>query len=80
MSEVKRSLAADAEWYCRKDPEADRFYEIFFSICRKYRIIWASASERERAFAEEVTRVTYEHDRANRLDLPLEDIREAFAS
>ena len=29
MSEPKRP-ASDAEWYCRKDPEADRFYEIFF--------------------------------------------------
>ena len=27
MNEPKRP-ASDAEWYCRKDPEADRFYEI----------------------------------------------------
>ena len=35
MNEPKRP-ASDAEWYCRKDPEADQFYEIFFKMCRKY--------------------------------------------
>ena len=47
MSEPKRP-ASDAEWYCRKDPEADRFYEIFFKMCRKYHVSWCSASEKER--------------------------------
>lgn len=80
MSETTRTVVSDAEWYCRRDPEEERFYEIFFSICRKYRISWASATETEKAFAEEVTRVTYEHDKARRLGLPLDGIREAFAS
>ena len=71
---------SDAEWYCREDPEAERFYEIFFRLCRKYGVRWASATEMEQQFIEEVTRVTYERDRALRLGLPLSDIRPAFAS
>ena len=79
MNEPKRPTS-DAEWYCRKDPEADRFYEVFFEMCRKYHVRWCSASEKERAFIEEVTRVTYERDRATRLGLPVDSVRPAFAS
>lgn len=71
---------SDAQWYCRKDPEAERFYDLFFSIFQKYHVSWASASEKEKAFIEEVTRVTYERDRAIRLGLPLSEVRAAFAS
>ena len=71
---------SDAEWYCRRDAEEDRFYDIFFKLCRKYDVSWASASEKEKAFIEEVTRVTYERDRAIRLGLPLDEVRPAFAS
>ncbi len=72
--------SSDAAWYCRKDPEADRFYDIFFWLCRKYDIRWASANEKERQFIEEVARVTYERDKALRLGLPLCDVRPSFAS
>ncbi len=58
----------------------ERFYEIFFQMCRKYGVRWASADEKERRFIEEVTRVTYERERAVRLGLPLSDVRPAFAS
>nr|WP_325220040.1 hypothetical protein [uncultured Oscillibacter sp.] len=71
---------SDAEWYCRKDPETERFYEIFFWLCRKYDVRWASADQKERQFIEEVTRITYERDKASRLGLPLSDIRPSFAS
>ena len=80
MSGAPKTTVSDAEWYCRRDLEEERFYEIFFGICRKYRISWASATETEKAFAEEVTLVTYEHDKARRLGLPLEEIREAFSA
>ena len=63
--------ASDAAWYCRKDAEEERFYEIFFQLCRKYSVRWASATPKEKSFIEEVTRVTYERDRAQRLGLPL---------
>ena len=72
--------ASDAAWYCRKDAEAVGFYEIFFQLCRKYSVRWASATPKEKSFIEEVTRVTYERDRAQRLGLPLSEVRPSFAS
>lgn len=80
MERRKEKLLSDAEWYCRKDPEEERFYEIFFQMCQKYSVRWASAEEKERQFIEEVTRVTYERERAIRLGLPLSDVRLSFAS
>ncbi|MDO5445353.1 MAG: hypothetical protein Q4F31_07025 [Eubacteriales bacterium] len=80
MNEINCRPGSDAEWYCRKDPEEERFYEIFFAICRKYSVSWASASEIEKVFVEEVTRVTYERDKASRLGLPLDTIKASFAS
>ena len=79
MEKINRPKSDD-EWYFRKDPEEERFYDIFFQLCRKYNIRWASASDKERAFIEEITRVTYERDRAVRLGLPLSEVRPAFAS
>ena len=79
MEKINRPKS-DAEWYFRKDPEEERFYDIFFQLCRKYNIRWTSASDKERAFIEEITRVTYERDRAVRLGLPLSEVRPAFAS
>ena len=72
--------ASDAAWYFEKDPETERYYEIFFGLCRTYNINWSSASTKERAFIEEVARVTYERDRSLRLGEPLSSIRPAFAS
>ena len=76
----KETPVSDAEWYCRKDSEEERLYEIFFPMCRKYGVRWASAEEKERQFIEEVTRVTYERERALRLGFPLSDVRPSFAS
>lgn len=73
MNSVRNS--SDAKWYCRHDPEEERFYNIFFGLCRKYNIRWASVDEKEREFIEEVTRITYECDKAIRLGLPLSEIR-----
>lgn len=42
-------------------------------MCQKYGVRWASADEKEREFIEEVTRVTYERERAIRLGLSLTD-------
>ena len=28
--------AGDAELYCRRNPEEERFYDIFFKLCQKY--------------------------------------------
>ena len=73
-------IESDAEWYCRHEVEEELFYEIFFKLCRKYNVSWASATDKERAFIEEITRVTYERDRAIRLGLDLKSIQPAFAS
>ena len=78
MSENIKTVS-DAAWYFTKDPEAERYYEIFFRLCRKYNVSWASASAKERAFIEEVARVTYEHDRSARLGEPVSSIRPAFS-
>lgn len=80
MESPKKKPVSDAEWYCRRDPEETRFYEIFFQMCQKYGVRWASADEKERWFIEEITRVTYERERAIKLGLPLSDVRPAFAS
>lgn len=80
MEPRKEMPVSDAAWYCRKDTERDRYYEIFFQMCRKYNVRWSSADEKERRFIEEVTRVTYERERAVRFGLPLADVRPSFAS
>ena len=79
MESRKENIPSDAEWYCRKNPEEERFYEIFFQMCQKYKVRWMSAEEKERQFIEEVTRVTYERERALRLGVPLSDVRPSFA-
>lgn len=82
MNDSKNRPTSNAEWYYRKDPENERFYEIFFYLCQKYKcnVRWASATPKEKAFIEEVTRVTYERDKAQRLGLPLSEVRPSFAS
>ena len=57
MNDSKNRPTSNAEWYYRKDPENERFYEIFFRLCQKYNVRWASATPKEKAFIEEVTRV-----------------------
>ena len=80
MESRKENRHSDAEWYCRNDPEEERFYEIFFQLCQKYGVRWSSAEEKERQFIEEVTRLTFERERAVRLGLPLSEVRPSFAS
>ena len=54
-------MGSDAKWYVdRTSGPVQEFYDIFFQICRKYNVSWSKASEKEKAFVEEVTRVTYE--------------------
>ena len=61
-------------------PRKSGSMNFFFQMCRKYDVHWASATPKEQAFIEEVTRVTYERDRAQRFGTPLSDIRPSFAS
>lgn len=80
MERREEAVSSDAEWYCRKDAEGEQFYKIFFQMCRKYGVRWVSADEKERRFIAEVTRVTYERERAVRLGLSLADVQPSFAS
>jgi len=75
---MKDNRSPDAEWYCAQNPEEERFYSIFFAYCRKYNIHWASASEKEKQFIEEITRVTYERDKAERQGLAPSAVRPSF--
>lgn len=68
----------EMEFYCNTDEERERFYDIFFMLCRKYHISWPSATGKERSFIAEVTRLTYAHDKSCRDGI--EDIRPSFAS
>ena len=36
MDENISRPVSDAEWYCRRDPEEERFYALFCRMCRKY--------------------------------------------
>lgn len=58
MSE--KLIKSDAASYFKADPDADMFYEIFFSLCRKFNVSWSKASEKEKKFIEELTRYNYE--------------------
>ena len=80
METRKDKFSSDAEWYCRRDFKEERFYEIFFEMCRKYHVRWDSAEEKERQFIEEVTRVTYERERALRMGFPLSAVRPSFVT
>ena len=57
----------DARWYFTHESEADRlWYQIFFSMCRKFGVTWPKASPAQRAFVEEITRVNYERELVRR--------------
>lgn len=79
MKQNEKNMQSDMEWYCQKDKDRERFYEIFFSMCRKFNVHWASASEKDKAFVEEVTRVTYEREKAKNKGIPLSTVRPAFS-
>ena len=76
MTKSKRQ--SDAEWYFRHDEDRELFYDIFFKACRKYGIGFASATEKERAFIEEVTRMTFELEKAKRIGTLQRDIKPSF--
>jgi len=55
----------DAKWYFTHESEEDRlWYRIFFAMCRKFGVSWSKASEEQKAFIEEITRINYEREEA----------------
>ncbi len=59
--------------------EEMEYYAVFFQMCKKYNVCWSTATQQEKAFVEEVTRITYERAKAEERGIPLEAIRPAFA-
>lgn len=56
------------------------YYDIFFQMCRKFHVEWASATDKEKNFISEVTRVTYERKQAQQAGMPLDTVRPAFSA
>ena len=57
----------DAKWYFTHETEEDRlWYRIFFAMCRKFGVSWPKASEEQKAFIEEISRINYEREMAKR--------------
>ena len=56
------------------------YYTIFFQMCQKFHIDWASAPEKEKEFIKEVVRVTYERNCAERNGDSKGSIRPAFTA
>ena len=67
-----------AQYFIPQTAQRYEFYTIFFKVCHKYNIDWATATPKERAFAEEITRVTYEHQVAVKEGRSLTTVRAAF--
>lgn len=55
-------------WAGQRDSEL--WYNTFFEICKKFGIQWSKATEKDRDFVTEMTRVTYQ----NRIGAPKEEI------
>ena len=55
-----------AKEYFQRDAERETFYRTFYQICRRFNVTWSTATPEVRAFIEEVTRVTYEQEKAKR--------------
>ena len=48
-----------------------------FAMCRKFGVSWSKASEEQKAFIEEITRINYERETAKR-NMPAQPIRGFF--
>lgn len=72
-------LAQQAGGYFAMPSEQDLEYtDLLLDVCRQFGIKYYSATPKERFFAEEVARVTYERDRAQKQGLPLTMLRPSF--
>lgn len=63
MSKSKRkdrSKLTGAEWYCYKEPEDEAWYTVFFRVCRKHGVSWASATDAEREEIEAQAKEEFE--------------------
>ena len=68
----------DAKWYFTHESEEDRlWYQIFFSMCKKFGVSWPTATPSQKAFIEEITRFNYEREMARR-ELQSQPVRGFF--
>lgn len=68
----------DAKWYFTHESEEDRlWYQIFFSMCKKFSVSWPTATSSQKAFIEEITRFNYEREMARR-ELQSQPVRGFF--
>lgn len=57
----------NAKWYFIHERAEDRlWYDIFFTMCKKFCVSWPTATPTQKAFIEEITRVNYEQELAKR--------------
>ena len=59
-------------------PKGDAFYDLFFQICQQYHVDWATATEQEKAFVEEVARTAWEKHQEKATGIK-RNIRPAFS-
>lgn len=67
-----------AKEYFQRDAERGTFYRTFYQICRRFNVTWSTATPEVRAFIEEVTRVTYEQEKAKRNGVSLSTVKPFF--
>ena len=67
-----------AKEYFQRDAEREIFYRTFYQICRRFNVTWSTATPEVRAFIEEVTRVTYEQEKAKRNGVSLSTVKPFF--
>ena len=58
---------SDAKWYFThsQNDDSQKYYDIFFEMCHKYGISYASATEKQRWFVEAVTDYNFKVWKAN---------------
>ena len=73
-------LAEKAGGYFALPTEDDIAYtDLLFDVCRQFKIHYYSATPKERAFVEEVTRVTWARQEEERTGVRM-DVRPAFSA
>lgn len=73
---------SDMQWYIdrAKDARENKYYDIFFSVCKRYNVSWHEASAKERAFVEKVARVEFEQSEVLENGFPINSVRPFFGA
>jgi len=73
-------MPSNTTWYIDRTSGSEReFYDVLIQICKKYHIALERATKKEKAFVEEVARVTYELQLAKRLGISSDHVRPSFS-